>query len=160
MSKNDNEKSIDTPELMIKGNIMSWPGTMIQLSNISCISTSALSEKPFPNMAAGIIILGLLGFKFNAMIAVIVVLIGAAWIYVWSQENKERKTNTRLSIIMNSGNSLQFVISNKKFLDNILKVLEKIIISGGVGNQQVSINIKDCKISGSARLFEGLNINQ
>lgn len=33
----DKVKSIETKNLMIKGNIIEWSGTMIQLSNISCI---------------------------------------------------------------------------------------------------------------------------
>lgn len=41
----DKVKSIETKNLMIKGNIIEWPGTMIQLSNISCISTADMAFK-------------------------------------------------------------------------------------------------------------------
>ncbi len=35
-------------EFLIKGNLICWDGMMVQLSNISCISLSALNSPKFP----------------------------------------------------------------------------------------------------------------
>ena len=131
------EKSIETPELLIKGNIISWEGTMIQLSNVSCISTSPLELMEFPKLALLFLLGGLMSFRIN----------------------EKRKSDTILNILMNSGNSLCFLVNNKKFLNEILEILKQIIIEGGVGKQNVSINLKGCKITGNAKVLNDFDIS-
>lgn len=156
----DNSKQlvIDTPRLLVKGNIMCWDGTMIQLSNVSCISTTPLVQAAFPLFSIALLLLGILLFKYNWMMSIILLGAGCVWIYNWYRINEERKKNTILNIVMNSGNCLQFMINNKNFLDKVLKVLEEIIIDGGVGKQDVSINIKGCQITGNARVLNDFNL--
>lgn len=154
------EKSIETPKLLIKGNIMSWEGTMIQLSNVSCVSTEPLEQIEFPKLSILLLVAGFLGLKYNPLIGILLMIGGAAWIYAWYYYNNLRKLDTILNIIMNSGNNLRFIISNKSFLDNVLGVLEQIIIDGGVGGQQnVSINISECEITGNAKVLNDLNFS-
>jgi len=150
---------IDTPWLLVKGNIMSWDGTMIQLSNVSCISTAPLVQVAFPLFSIAFLLMGLLTLKYNLIVSIILLGLGGVLIYNWYKTNEERKKNTILNIVMNSGNSLQFVINNRNFLDKVLKVLEQIIIDGGVGNQNVSINIQGCRITGNAKVLNDLNLS-
>lgn len=150
---------IDTPQLFVKGNIMSWDGTMIQLSNISCISTMPLVQPAFPLTSIGLILIGFIAFKFNVFFALLLLCVGAFWIYSWYVENERRKQNTILNIVMNSGNHLQFIVRDKSFLNKILKVLELIIIDGGVGKQNVSINIQGCQITGNAKVLSDFNLS-
>ena len=152
------EKSIETPELLIKGNIMSWEGMMIQLSNVSCISTTSLKQIAFPVLSVLVMIIGIVIFKSNFLAGIFLLLVGAAWIYGWYYINNSRKSNTILNIVMNSGNNLQILIGNKDFLNKVLKVLEQIIIEGGVGQQNISIDIRGCKITGNASVLNGLNL--
>jgi len=149
---------IETPELLVKGNIISWHGTMIQLSNVSCISTRPLTLIVFPMFSIALLLIGLLLLKYNLIVSIIFLGIGVAWIYKWYKINEERKKNTVLNIIMNSGDNLQFVINNRTFLDKVLEVLEQIIIEGGVGKQSVAINIRGCKITGNARVLNDFNL--
>lgn len=149
---------IETPELLVKGNIMSWYRTMIQLSNVSCISTRPLTTKEFPIPSIVLLLIGVLLFKSYFIVSIICLIIGIAWIYKWYETNEELKNNTVLNIIMNSGNNLQFVINNRDFLDKVLKVLEQIIINGGVGKQNITINIRGCEITGNAKVLNDLNI--
>lgn len=153
------EKSIETPELLIKGNIMSWEGTMIQLSNVSCISTSPLELMEFPKYALLFLLGGLVSFRGNVFLGLVLLVIGGAWIYYWYTINEKRKLDTSLNIIMNSGNGLCFIVSNKKFLKEILEILKQIIIEGGVGKQKVSINLKGCKITGNAKVLNDFDIS-
>lgn len=152
------EKSIETPELKVKGNIMSWDGMMIQLSNVSCVSTAPLEQLAFPTLSLLIILAGILGIRQQPLFGILLLALGGTWIYGWYYFNNKRKSNTILSIVMNSGNNLQFVIDNKNFLNKVLQVLELIIIEGDIGKQNLIINIKGNKISGNARVLNDLNM--
>ena len=152
------EKSIETPELKVKGNIMSWDGIMIQLSNVSSVSTAPLDQLAFPMLSVLLIFVGIVGLKQELFFGVLLLVLGGAWIYGWYYINNKRKLNTILSIVMNSGSNLQFVISNKSFLDKVLQVLELIIIEGDIGKQNITINIKGNTISGNAKVLNDLNM--
>jgi len=157
MEKNK-EKSIETPELLIKGNIMCWEGTMVQLSNISCISTMPLEQLEFPKFALLLLLGGLMVLKGSAIFGILLMAAGGAWIYYWFMTNEKRKSDTILNVIMNSGNNLRFLVKDKKFLGKILRVLEQIIIDGGVGKQNVTIDMHGCEITGNANILNNLNI--
>lgn len=152
------EKSIETPELKVKGNIMSWDGMMIQLSNVSSVSTAPLDQLAFPVLSVLLIFAGIVWLKQELFLGVLLLMFGGAWIYGWYYINNKRKLNTILSIVMNSGSNLQFVISNKSFLDKVLQVLELIIIEGDIGKQNITINIKGNTISGNAKVLNDLNM--
>lgn len=152
------EKSIETSELLLKGNIMSWEGMMIQLSNISCVSTAPLEQTAFPMLSILLIFAGLVGLKVNVLGGILSLAIGCGWIYAWYYVNEKRKSDTILSIAMNSGNSLQFIIKNKEFLQKVLHVLEEIIIHGGVGKQNVTINIRGNTITGNAQVLNDMDL--
>lgn len=42
------EKSIETPQLLVKGNLIIWEKMMIQISGISYLSEAPLDKLPFP----------------------------------------------------------------------------------------------------------------
>lgn len=70
----------------------------------------------------------------------------------------KRQEQTILTIQMNSGANHYFMVENKDTLNQLLKVLAKIIADGGVGSRSVSIKMKDCTIQDNAQLFNGVNI--
>lgn len=154
------ETTINTPELRIQGNIMLWYGTMIQLSNVSYISTQGLPSIPFPAYSLIGILVGLFLFENHPVFSLLLFCATGGWIYYWYEKNLTIKCTTSLNIQMNSGTTLQFIIRNKEFLEKILAILEKIIIDGGIGSQQIAINIKDCNISGNAHVLDELKINK
>ncbi len=153
------EKSIETSELKIKGNILCWHDAMIQLSNISYISTAPLELIEFPKYSILMLIAAILLFGINILVSIVLLVCAIVWIYRWFNINETRKYKTVLNICMNSGNNLCILFSNGNFLDDVLKVLEEIIIDGGVGEQNVDINIHHCKISGNAQVLDNLNIS-
>ena len=152
------EKSIETPELLIKGNIMCWAGMMLQLSNVSCISTTPLELLRFPWWSIAVLIIGLLTLTSAPIIGILFLAGSAICMFGWYYINQRRKKNTVLCIVMNSGNDFQFIIDNKQFLNQVLKVLELIIIDGGVGQQNVTINIRGNKITGNASVLNDLRL--
>lgn len=145
------EKTIETPSLLIKKNIMAWDNTMIQLSNISYVSSSDVASLSFPVLAALLILAGLLLLKSSAFLAIVLMIAGAAWLFFWYQENERRKTCAILTIRMNSGNNLYFTFSNRAFLTKVMNVLAYIIVNGT--DRQVSINMTNCEISGNAQVL-------
>lgn len=155
-----NEKCIETEQLNITGNIMTWQGTMIQLSNVSYITTQKLSPVKIPWGALVLIGVGICMFAFKAVIAFIMIVLGGIIFYSWYIENKKRSQSMILTICMNSGNNLQILFMNKEFLNNVLSVLEKIIVDGGIGSQNISIDLSGSQFSGDSQVLNNLGINQ
>lgn len=156
----DMKNSIQTKQLLIRGNIMSWDNTMIQLSNVSCISTSLLEEIPFPKYSILLILAGVVMFKFNALVSLLALALAGGWIYTWYNTNRKRSLQIVLSINMNSGLNFNLLFGNRAFLEDVLKVLEKIITEGGIGDHNLSIDIYGCKFSGNSQVLNGLNISE
>ena len=146
----EKEKSIETEQLLIKGNIMSWEDTMIQLSNVSFISTSPLEPLKFPRIILLTLIASFVMMKFNAGIGVLLLMVCMGWSYFWYDENQSRDSKKVLKIVMNSGYSLCIIFANQSFLQTVLQVLKQIFIEGGVGEQNVMIDLRHAKISGNA----------
>lgn len=151
------EKFIETPSLLIRKNIMTWDSTMIQLSNVSCISAADITTIPFPILAAILILVAVFLFERNTLLACVLIAVGGAWLYFWYKENEKRKQGAILTIRMNSGHNLHFTFENKQFLLQVLQVMERIITDGN-DSSQVSINITDCTISDNARILDNLSI--
>lgn len=147
---------IETDEIVIKGNIMTWGNTMIQLSNVSSIS--AIQESPkFPSGAIGLVIVGVLfsalfsKFELLLLCSISMVVLGVLMIIMYYMMLSQNKFH--LNVVMNSGSRYDFLVADKAFLNKMLSVLEDIIIRGGVGENSISINIHDSAIGS----FEALN---
>lgn len=153
-------KSIETSHLVIKGNLLTWEGTMLQLSNVSCVSASNLLEEKPPLIPIVTFIIGLLCLTKQPIVAILVLAFSAGWIYLWYRKNEVRKQKAFLNITMNSGDRLSFLFDNKGFLFEVLDLLEAIITEGGVGNQDISIDLHDSHLSGNASLFIDSNIGE
>ena len=155
-----NEKCIETEQLNITGNIMTWQGKMVQLSNVSYITTQKLSPVKLPWSALVLIGLGICMFAFKAVVAFVMIVLGGIIFYTWYADNKKRSQSMMLTICMNSGKNLQILFINKDFLNRVLSVLEKIIIDGGIGNQNISIDLSGSQFAGDAQVLNNLGINQ
>lgn len=156
--KDNNSKSIETSALVIKENIMSWEGTMVQLSNVACVSTFLLKSKPFPKWTIVSLLATMFFLEYNGLMATVALVVTVLGIWHWHSENKRLSSTTYLNIVLNSGDNLQFVVTDKEFLQKILDVLYQIMIKGGVGNKNVFINLKNNKITGDAAVLNELNI--
>ena len=158
MQFNFGEKSIETPYLNVRQNVMTWDDTMLQLSNVTHISTSSVKMLPEPWIAFGLIIVGICLIIWNVFVAIVIMAISALWIFLWYKENEKRKLQAILTISMNSGQRFYFNFDNKEFLKKVTDVLERIIMEGIVGNQNVVISIKDCTIGGNSKILDNLSI--
>ena len=153
------EKTIETSKLIIRGNIIYWAKTMIQISNISYISTEPLEQLGFPKIVLLIFGIAILAFSERSPeYGVILLLAGGVWILIWLYQNAERKNEAILCIATNSGYVFRIYVYDKVFLSEILQVLERIIAEDIIGQNKVSININNCTIDGDAKVLNDLKV--
>lgn len=79
------EKTIETPTLLIKKNIMAWDDTMIQLSNISYVSASDIASLKFPIWAPLLVLAGISLLGISVIPGVVFIIAGGIWLYYWYQ---------------------------------------------------------------------------
>lgn len=147
-------KSIETEELLIKGNLLCWEDTMVQISNVSCITMTSLATPPFPVFILVLMLGGVALFFFKPIWGIIAVVISIIWLMGWSSECNEISSKKRLNIILNSGNTLAFEIKDQQFLKKVIKILQPILIKGNIGgDKKILINIKNSSITGNVRIL-------
>ena len=151
-----NEKTINTPQLAITGNIMAWNDSVIQLSSISSISTVPLALTPFPMWTLLLFLGGLASFMTSLIVAIVCIVIGVIVIISWYQKNEEIKLQKNLIILMNSGNTFSFLFKDKTFLNQVFGVLSTIIAENGKEERHVKINISNSTISGNAKILNDI----
>ena len=144
-------REIQTEYLKVHGNCMEFGETVIQLSNISLLSIENIAPTAFPIWGALVALVGLLLLSLKATMAVVLGLIlivgGAASIYLWYNQRKKDEQRKKLVIAPNSGHIFTIVFDDQAFLEKVIGVL-KDVIAGHWGD--VIVNIKDNTFSGNA----------
>lgn len=160
MTKEDimkKEKEIDTPELSIAGNVMAWKNTIIQLSNVSSLSTVALDPVAFPLWTILGILIAVVFIPLKLIIVTLLLWIfSAIGIYDWYKKNQEVAKQRNLIIMMNSGKIFVIGFNNKEFLEKVYGVLSSIIAEGNNSSEHIRININNSTISGEAHVLNDL----
>lgn len=160
MTKEDimkREKEINTPELSIAGNVVAWKNTIIQLSNVSSLSTVALDPVAFPlwTIVGSFIAIILIPFKL-AFLTFLFWVLAAIVIYAWYKQNQEIAKQRNLIIMMNSGKVFVIGFKDKEFLEKVYGVLSSIIAEGNESSEHIRININNSTISGEAHVLNDL----
>lgn len=150
------KKEINTPELSIAGNVMAWKNTIIQLSNISSLSTVALDPLKFPFWTILVILGGFVIISESVGITFLIWIIAAAIIYFWYKKNQELAKQTNLIIMMNSGKIFVIGFKDKAFLEKVYGLLSSIIAEGNNPSEHIRININNSTISGEAHVLNDL----
>ncbi|MDO4168375.1 MAG: hypothetical protein Q4D45_00630 [Lachnospiraceae bacterium] len=156
MEKNN---EIKTDKLEIYKNILEWEDSIIQLSNVSQVSTKPMELQDFPKWTIIVCIVGLCVCEMNPAISIIAWFIAGIGIWLWYSENERLKTRTILTLKLNAGNNVLFVFNNKEFLKRVWEVLKQIIADGNEREADVVINIKDNYLSDNAGIFKEFKIN-
>lgn len=152
------EKKIETPTLLIKGNIICWEGTTVQISNISCISITSLDLPPLPIGRLIFILVGVFLILFKVIIGLIIVGIGLMFLYSWVSECDEREAIKNLNLDLNSGHVLVISIKDQNFLNDVISVLQDILYMGTIGDKEIVINIENSNITGNTSILNDANI--
>ena len=140
------EKTVETKNLRIQGHLLSWKGSVIQISNISLITTSDVRTAPFPLWAGVIILVGIALLREVWYVGLILFAISGTAIYFWYSSVQEAKTHKYLNILLNSGQTYSIMFQDEKFLKEVLRVFANIFEEGSAGNVNYNINIRDSVI--------------
>lgn len=153
LNTGSNNREIATEYLKIHGNCMEFKDTILQLSNISLISTTNIDPEKFPLWSLALVFFGLLMILFTqgglVLLGLFLACCGGAVIYFWYTQTQKTKMLKRLTIVTNSGNFFSIVFNNQAFLDKVVHVLNEIISNPG-HLSDVSISIKDNTFTGGS----------
>lgn len=133
---------METYELSIRGHLLRWSDTVIQISNISMVSTAEVPASRVPMwllVAAGIC--GLFGiwlldvnskmyYPNEAMqvFGVLAIIASIGWFLTW-WFTRNTKDKTYLNLALNSGNVYSFLFTDKAFMLQVLQVFANIFES-------------------------------
>lgn len=164
----DEDDSLETTSLTIKGHLLKWGNYVVQISNISLVSSGEKEPPRFPigilwAALAGIVMLafgisqssgryggseisgGMIGLGILVLVAALVALV--KWLgEVWSAQEEKY-----LHIHMNSGKTYSILFKDKEFLEKkVIPVFSQIFENGAKGNMSFYIDIRNCNIEDSS----------
>ena len=156
------ERKVETKNLYIKDNIIRWSDTVLQISNVSMISTANVRGKPFPILAAVLVLLGVVigsianqwGSSGSSGMGILITTGGIVWIVVWAIQNENAKTITALNISMNSGDVFTVIFHDKQFLQEVISRMTN-LINKPAEERNLTINIKDNTFHDGSSVFGG-----
>lgn len=139
-------REIKTEYLKIHGNCMEFKDTIIQLSNVSLISSEKLSLTSFPIWAAVLIALGLSALLTRigglAKFGIILIICGGFGVYYWYKQNERAQQLERLLITTNSGHTFAIIFNNRAFLSKVAETLKEIVANPG-HLSDITVNVKN-----------------
>lgn len=147
---------IETDFLYIEDNMMKWSDTIIQVSNISMVSTANVGSKPFPILSVLVILLGIGLFQLSALLGFLFIAAGVAWEIYWYQQTEKEKGMQLLKISLNSGVQYTILFHSKKFLTEVLNKIAE-LISKPSSQKSLIINVKDSTFAGNAAVVGSAN---
>lgn len=145
-------KNIETPFLKVRGNCLEIENTIIQLSNISLLSTTDVAPDKFPILSVVLILIGCVFAERIEVVAAVAIIIGGAWLFYWYLAAQKAKELKRLTIITNSGNVFPIVFDDEKFLSKVVTVMTD-IIRDPAHARDITINVKECTFSDDASVI-------
>lgn len=138
---NKNTKTIETDCFNIKGNLISWKDTIIQISNITMISAS-IDKQPFPWLSILFLLGGFALINLNTYLASALIVISITIIALWYKKSQKLKSQKKLNFMLNSGIIYTILFYDIKFSKKVLEVLTDILITSS-RNEYYTINVKN-----------------
>lgn len=150
------EKTVQTKQLLIQGHLLRWEGVIIQISNISLITSTNLNPPVFPIWAAIAVLAGISLLDPIWYVGLIAMAVGVYSIYSWYSEYEEVKSHKYLNILLNSGFTYSILFSNEAFLDEVMHVFANIFEDGAKSSTNYYIDIKNSTISNDASVVRNV----
>ena len=155
----EKDLKIGPDKLLIQGNIMTWEDNMVQLSSISFVSSSEVSTVPFPMYSLIVFLIGIILLYFIPSIGTLILVLFATGIVCWYVLNEEHRKGLILTILLDSGHSIQLVFQNREHVQQVLKILQEILADGNIHNRSILINIEDCTIEEKENVLNELDMS-
>ena len=150
---NPKEKTVKTEKLLIQGHLLRWEDVVIQISNISLITSSDVITAQFPTWAGIMAVVGLALLGLVWYLGLILIAIAGFAIFSWYSSVQEAKNRKYLNILLNSGQTYSIMFQSKHFLNDVLQVFANIFEEGSAGGTNYYINIKDSKIDHNSSII-------
>lgn len=155
---NKKDMTVETENLLVRGNQLQWDGVMIQISNISLITTSDMNAPVYPIWAAIVGIVGLF-FVFNSdtwLLGLLLVLVGGAASYFWYTKFNASHRYKYLNIQLNSGRMFSILFNDEAFLKKVFHVLSNILDEGLSSEINYHIDLKNCQIDNNSSVVSAV----
>lgn len=143
-------KTIETDNLRIAGNLLGWNGALIQISNISLITTENLNTARFPLWTILCAIIGFALLRGATFFGILLIITAGAACYYWYTKVQETKNHKYLNILLNSGYTYSILFKNDSFLDDVLLVFSNILEEDKKGKTNYFIDMESCTITNSS----------
>ncbi len=144
------ERIVETNNLLIRGNLLLWKGVIIQISNISLLTTADFNGPSFPIWSFLLIILGFAMFSNAILAGIALILISIFIIFRWYKKTQIAKNRKYLNILLNSGQTYSILFNNHAFLSKVFKVLANILDDGVSPNTNYYIDMSNCTIANNS----------
>ena len=154
IQKESESKIVETDVLKVKGNLISWDNSIIQISNISMLTTTDVEANKYSVL---FVLIGLFITKTNIMAGLASLIIGIAWIYFWHKSSKQAKNSKNLNIVLNSGHIFIFIFHDKKFLEKVISVLSDILVASEKKAEYI-FNIKNSTFNDHSSLVKNMDV--
>ena len=146
LGTNRKEKRVNTPSLSIVGRLLRWEDTIIQIDNISLISTADFQQTSFPLWSLVLILIGLLLIRYSVFVGLICLTGGGLAIWFWNAEVQKTQSYKYLNIQLNSGRVFSLLFENDVFLKQVLDVFANIFEDNDLTDKNIYIDIRNCRI--------------
>lgn len=166
--EDEDYEALETTSLTIKGHLLRWNNYVVQISNISLVSSGEKDPPSFPKWILWPAFLGIIilaygmnessgGYSGNemagGMIGIAILLLATAVIalVIWISQVSSCQDEKYLHIHMNSGSTYSILFKDKEFLEKkVIPTFSKIFEDGAKDNLSFYIDIRNCNIEDSS----------
>lgn len=169
-------RTVKTGSLEVNGHLLQWEDVIIQISNISLITSADMARPPLPKSGIGLSVMGVMIFsslyeltsRFSSpyryydsdssgsgafvvlvLLALAFLGIGVYLIYRWYLDYKATREYKYMHILTNSGYTYSILFENERFLQDVMDTFSGIFREGSKAETNFYIDIKHSKIIGS-----------
>ena len=147
-------KIINSEFLEIKGNLVKCNRTIIQMSNISMLTTTDFAKVPFPIWTIFIGLLGLYcmiqGEMSAFLLGILLVAVPVLAIWFWKEKMNRVEQTKKLNFVLNCGTTYTIIFKDLEFLNKVVSVFTNILADSDK-NQNIYFDIKN----GDMKIIEG-----
>lgn len=150
-------KKISTNNFRIEKNVISFNDSLLQISNISQVDVAPVPKKKFNFLSIVALVIGFFLLTFingETKTLGVIFIVGAIAYMIWFysvNSNEDRYLN----ISLNSGNIYCIICRDKKFLEEVMKVIEYCI--NNHSSQKIQIDFNKCKMYNSPVIIGNRN---
>lgn len=146
-------REIHVGALKIHGNSIEFGDTVVQLSNVSLVSTEDVEHSAFPIWGLLGVLAGIVLLSVNFWIGILCVLVCGIILYGWYREVQQAKASKRLVIVTNAGKRFPIVFQDEGFLKNVLETIKELIANPEEASDVV-FNISTSKMEIKKAVFK------